>query len=311
MLPVSAGYTRRTALSMFLGAMGRLSLGQVNAQTGPAASDEFALHPSIRGSDATTLSGKTSADPLAGVVLLIFAGQSTNSCSVNSNYLGSTAGIYNSSIAHAGAIFNAADPLLSTDITKGHHGLYLARGLIDDGIASKVIIGLTAFGGSYCADHCPGGGVVGGVFAGTSPGDLAYRIELMALCLKNVGLFDVRTVIDWQQGEWDSDNTSTTQANYTTSLNGVIAEYKRVGLLRPGNVMFINKCTRITETSTNRNNIRNAQAGAVDGNLVRAGADIDTLDSSYRYDGTHFTAAGAAAQAALKKVAIENFLTKG
>ncbi|MET4722028.1 hypothetical protein ABIF63_006134 [Bradyrhizobium japonicum] len=271
------------------------------------------VRPSVRGADATTLSGKTQVAPsaLAGAVHLIFAGQSTNSCCVNSNYAGSTTNIFNLSVAHKGAVFNAADPLLSCDITQGHHGLYLARSLIDGGYASKVLITLACFGGSYAADHCPGGGAVGGVFAGTSTGDIAYRIGLTARCIANAGLSGLKTIIDWQQGEWDSDNTSTTQANYTAALNGVIAEYKRVGLLKTGSVMFINKCTRITETTTNRNNIRNGQAAVVDAGLVRAGGDIDTLGSSYRYDGTHFTASGAAAQAALKLSGMSNFIQTG
>ncbi|WLB18935.1 hypothetical protein [Bradyrhizobium japonicum] len=156
-----------------------------------------------------------------------------------------------------------------------------------------------------------GGGTAGGVFAGTSTGDIAYRIGLAARCIANAGLSGLKTIIDWQQGEWDSDNTSTTQANYTAALNGIIAEYKRVGLLKTGNVMFINKCTRITETTTNRNNIRNGQAAVVDAGLVRTGGDIDTLDSSNRYDGTHFTASGAAAQAALKLAGMSNFIQSG
>ncbi|MGY3117913.1 hypothetical protein ACVWXQ_001850 [Bradyrhizobium sp. S3.14.4] len=268
---------------------------------------------SVRGVDVTGISGRTRVDPstLTGAVHIVFNGQSTNSCCVNSNYAGSTTNIYNMSVAHRGTVFNAAEPLLSCDITQGHHGFYLARSLIDGGYASKVIITNACIGGSYAADHCPGGGTVGGVFAGTSTGDIAYRIGLTARCIANAGLTGLKTIIDWQQGEWDSDNTSTTQANYTAALNGVIAEYKRVGLLKTGNVMFINKCTRITETTTNRNNIRNGQAAVVDAGLVRTGGDIDTLDSSNRYDGTHFNATGAAAQAALKLTGMVNFIQNG
>jgi hypothetical protein len=271
------------------------------------------VRASVRGVDSTPLAGKTLVDPsvVAGAVHLVFAGQSTNNCSINTNFTGNTSGIYNLSLAHRGAIFNAVDPLLSADLVLGHHGMYLARSLIDDGVASKVLISVTAFGGSYCADHTPGGGTVGGVFAGTSPGDIAYRIALLSRCLANTGLPPMKTVIDWQQGEWDSDNVCTTQVNYTAALNGVVAEYKRVGLLTSGNVMFINQCTRLSNTTGNRNTIRAAQVSVPDGGLVRLGIDSDTLDTSYRYDGVHFNAAGAAAQARLKKIGIENFLVNG
>lgn len=277
------------------------------------------VRPSVRGTDANiSLSGKTEVDPStlmgAGVVNIIFDGQSTNNNSVNSNYAGSATNIYNLSVKHKGRVFTASDPLLNSDITQGHHGHYLARSLIDDGTATKVILTLTAFGGSYCADHAPGGGVVGGnVSPGTVSGDLAYRIGLTARCIQNAGLWNVKTIIDWQQGEWDSDDTATTQANYEAALNKVVAEYKRVGLLRTGNVMFINRCTRITNSSTNRDKVRFAQLAVPDAGLVRQGADIDTITSmpDDRFDDAHFTAQGAAKQAALKKPFIADFILNG
>lgn len=278
------------------------------------------VRPSVRGVDAVnSMAGRTQIDPStlmgAGVIHLIFDGQSTNNSSVQTNFTGSTTNIYNLSLAHKGRVFTALEPLLNTDIQQGHHGMYLARGLIDDGYASKVIITITAFGGSYCADHAPGGGIVGGaVSPGQVSGDLAYRIGLAARCIQNAGLSGLKTIIDWQQGEWDSDGTTTTQAAYTLALNGVIAEYKRVGLLKAGNVMFVNKCTRLSNSTASRDIIRAAQAAVVDGNLVRAGADIDTLnDPTDRYaaDFTHFTATGAAKQAGLKKPLMENFILNG
>lgn len=99
------------------------------------------------------------------------------------------------------------------------------------------------------------------------------------------------------------------------ALNAIIAEYKRVGILRTGNVMFIHQCSRISETTGNRNNVRNPQAAVPDGVLVRAGADIDTIPvgaaNADRYDGTHFTAVGAALQSGLKKPILENFILSG
>jgi hypothetical protein len=125
-------------------------------------------------------------------------------------------------------------------------------------------------------------------------------------------LQNLKTIIDWQQGEWDSDPTATTQANHTAALNGVIAEFKRVGLLRSGNVMFINQCTRITSADTaGKAAIRAAQAAVCDAGLVRLGGDMDTILAVDRYDGTHFSASGATKQAILKAVGVENFITNG
>lgn len=73
--------------------------------------------------------------------------------------------------------------------------------------------------------------------------------------------------------------------------------------------MLVHRCTRLTNSTGNRNPVRQAQADVVDGALVRAGADIDTLDLSHRYDDDHFTAAGAAAQAALKLPLIASYLS--
>lgn len=246
---------------------------------------------------------------------IIFIGQSTNNNSVD----GSTptpanpTNLFNLSLSHPmkTQIFQAKEPLLTSDLTQGHHGLPLADALVTGDHCDNVVLTQAACGGSYAADYAPGGGVVGGNQAGTRTGSLAYRIGLAARSIANAGLWDVPTIIDWQQGEWDSDGTPTTYANHKMALEKIIAEFKRVGLLRPGNVMFIHKCTRISNSTTNRNIIRQAQADVVDGDLVRAGADIDTLGSSYRPDGTHFSAAGAVAQANLKLPLITDFLANG
>lgn len=256
-------------------------------------------HPLV-GNDKTVLGDRVwvPSSELAGAVHIIFVGQSTNNSALPETHVPTHASsIFNMSIAHRGACFLAKDPLLSSDILLGHHGMYLADSLISGGLAQKVVLTNIICGGNFIADWAPGGGTVGG--GGTRPGELAYRIGLAARCIANAGLEGLKTVIDMQGGEWDSDN-GTTQANATAALSGIISEAKRVGLLRPGNFAISHQNTRITNTAGNRNPIRAAQAAIVDGNWVRAGADIDTLGSGYRHDGTHFSTAGGQAQAALK-----------
>jgi len=194
--------------------------------------------------------------------------------------------IFNLSIGHRGALFVAKNPLLSSDIVFGHHGFFLADSLISAGLATKVILTNIICGGNYFSDW-------------VGAGELAYRIGLAARCIANAGLSDLRTIIDHQGGEWDSD-AGITQTAATNSLNAIIAEFKRVGLLRDGNNMVVHRNTRITNASGLRNPIRAAQASVPDGNLVKAGVDVDTLGSSHRSDGTHFTVNGGAALAALK-----------
>ncbi len=284
----------------------------INQQTA-----DLALRPQpLRGADATTLAGRTQVDPstLAGAINIIFIGQSTNNNSINSTASpANPTKLFNLSIAHKGACFQALEPLLSADLLQGHGGMYLGDKLVTDGKATKVLLTNISIGGSYCADWNPAGGTVGGIIApGAVFGEEAYRIGLAARCIANSGLSGLKTVIDWQQGEWDSDPTATTQANYTAALNGVIAEFKRVGLLRSGNVMFINQCTRITSSdSAGRTAIRAAQAAVCDGGLVRLGGDMDTILAANRYDGTHFSASGAVLQAGLKATGIENYITNG
>ena len=89
----------------------------------------------------------------------------------------------------------------------------------------------------------------------------------------------------------------------------MIDEFKRVGLLRADNRMIVHQNTRIANSGALRNPIRAAQAAVADHVSIIGGADIDTLDGSYRYDGTHFTEAGGAAQAALKLPIYSGILT--
>lgn len=275
----------------------------------PRLEDEWSLTGRTQVNPSSVLTGRT--------VNIIFIGQSTNQNLVQTTgTFTHNANIFNLSVAHRGACFTAKEPLLVSDHsgttfgTFGHHGMYLADQLLADGVVDNVLITNIADGGSFCADWCPGGGSTGvsNGSSGTVSGVFAYRIGLAARCIANAGLSHLPTIIDWQQGEWDSDTTATTQSNYAAALNGVVAECKRVGLLKAGNQMFIHQNTRITNGSTARNAIRAAQASVPDGALVKLGADIDTLDASYRYDDSHFTTAGAAAQAALKKPFYEAYL---
>jgi hypothetical protein len=273
--------------------------------------------------DIWDLSTKTLVDPssITGrTINIVLDGQSTNNNSINGDtYVPPHAdNIFNLSIDHRGAVFKAAIPLLVSDQIGGHHALRSANSLIEDGVVDNVVIAMIAQGSSFCADHCPGGGTIGASNPNNPnnvprTGVLAYRIGLVQRCLFRAGVSHLPTILDWQQGEWDTDATATIQANYQAALAGVINQYKNVGLLRTGNVMFVNLCTRIEAAggvTAARDAIRAAQAAVCDGVLVQQGADIDTLDVSLRDTSkTHFTPAGAGAQAALKVPFYESYLS--
>lgn len=273
---------------------------------------DLLLRKPVNYSNVHSLTGRTQVSPsvLSGRVLnIVFFGQSTNNNSIAGSSYAPPHGsdIFNLSIAHGGAMFNDARPLLASDQIEDHHGRWIANQLVELSIVDQAVLTMAAFGGSIAAEWVPGGHVYGSG-ATWVEGDLAYRIGLAARCIANAGLSHLPTIVDWQQGEWDAD-TGTSQANHTDALGKIIAECRRVGLLgAPHQVMFVHKCTRPASPQSGKDAVRAAQAAVCDGVSVRAGADSDTLGSEYRPDGTHFSPAGAAAQAALKVTAYSSWL---
>lgn len=262
--------------------------------------------------DSYSLTGRTAVDPSTiptlGTINIVFIGQSHNANSISGGtYTPTDASLVtNLSIGHAGGCWQAKSPLLIDDGVGDHHGRWLADQLIAAGLASRVILTLISASATFGVDWAPGGGTYGG---GTRTGTLGYRIGLAARCIAKAGLDRIRRIVDLEIGHSDSA-LGTTEANFTTALNGIINECKTTGLLRASSdVMFVHKSTSLAASSGNRNAIRAAQAAVADGTLVRVGADSDSLDSSYRYDGVHFSyASGASAQANLKKIVYDTWL---
>lgn len=262
---------------------------------------DLLLRPNSYGlTDTSSLSGRTRVDPttITGTCFnIVFIGQSTNNNSIVGTYTQvNTTAVLNGSLAHKGSVWQAAKPLLASDLTDDHHGRWLGDSLVTGGKGTKFVLWMSAMGGSLAS------------YWEEPAGQLAYRIGLTARSIAAAGLSHLPTIVDWQQGEADTDS-AISQAAHTTSLNNMIANCKRSGLLVAGrDVMFVHKCTRIAGLTASRNAIRAAQAAVCDGVLVREGADIDTLDASHRTDGTHFSMSGAAAQAALKYTVYDTWL---
>ncbi|WP_210419205.1 hypothetical protein, partial [Bradyrhizobium sp. NAS80.1] len=69
---------------------------------------------------------------------------------------------------------------------------------------------------------------------------------------------------------------------------------------------------RLSSTTTNQNRVRNAQAAPPDGGRVRSLCDLDTLETSYRYDAVHFNnTTGRAGITTLMKPGIVSFIQSG
>lgn len=240
---------------------------------------DLALRPTTL-ADTWTLSGREQVHPSvigADAVVLIPLGQSNNNNSIVGTITPTnTAKIYNASIAHRGAVFRDAKPLLASDLTNDHHKRVLADQLITDGHVTDVVILMAAMGGTLSSGWAAGG-------------EYNYRIGLAARCLHAGGLDHLPRIIDWIHGEADTD-ASVSEATYQANLQSVIDSCKRSGLLKAGrDKIIVHRNTRITGNSGVRTGIRAAQVAVCNGTYVIQGADVDSLDASNRTDGTHFS----------------------
>jgi lysophospholipase L1-like esterase len=107
--------------------------------------------------------------------------------------------------------------------------------------------------------------------------------------VQNNGLAPTHVV--WMQGESDT-SSRTTQASYTASLQTVIDNIRGSGITAPILVNVESWLNGATYAP-----VRNAQMSVAGSNGVIQGADVDSLNNSYRYDGTHLNATGATAVA--------------
>jgi hypothetical protein len=151
----------------------------------------------------------------------------------------------------------------------------LADNLVTAGIATNVVIVPFGVGGSFIADWASGGS--------NNP-----RVGVMAARLARAGL--TPSAILWGQGE--SDLMATSQANYTTRLQSLIATF-RTYWPSTSIPIFVAKESYISGLTDS--NITNAQAAVVDHPLgIYAGPDGDARTATYRAaDNTHWNTLGA------------------
>lgn len=236
---------------------------------------------------------KTIRDPRlnAGETTGVFvvAGQSNATSFAPTPYTPSNAAKVDNLSIYDGGLYSAADPLLGCTILPGGPGVgnwvgRMADGLISAGIFQRVILIPVAVGGTMAADWNSQG--------------LTKRLVAAGRRSAAVGL--PITAFLWMQGESDTQN-GTSQGAYAASLASIIASPRSEGFNAP---WFVGKCTWLNGAVSSP--VQAAQAAAVNGIDIFAGANTDTLGAGSRQgDNTHFTDAGSASVAALWVTAID------
>jgi hypothetical protein len=180
-----------------------------------------------------------------------------------------------------GAIYRAADPLLSAPGNGGSIWLKLGDAMIAAGYVERPIwlplnIGSTPIG------------------AWTPGGVCAYRIRAACSRVRALGIPPERTTILSMTGESDA-LFGTPQAVVQMGYSQIRAAFDAYGF--SASPMHVPQESWINGAPNT--DVRNAQLAIVNGTTIKGGPDFDTLDNSYRGSGTDFNAAGVAAAAAL------------
>jgi hypothetical protein len=281
------------------------------AAPGLATNDPYSLVPTIANvtggatcnnfPDWANPNGKVPVDvsTLTSPIVGILVGQSLATNCVNGTYSPTGGTAYNFSITNGGT-YQASDPLMGC--TGWHNlpanpwptGSWFTR--LPDKIKARsitrpVILVPIGVGGSNVYDwQSPTLGTGGGNFA---------RFAVTAKRLAVAGL--TPSFVYWQQGE--SNNGNTTQAQYTTALNSVIAGIRAQWATVP---ILIAISTYINGSADA--NVAAAQAAAVNNpSGIYAGANGDSLTGTNRQsDNTHWSTTGADAYAGLADTALHN-----
>jgi hypothetical protein len=172
------------------------------------------------------------------------------------------------------------------------------------------LLGATGTGGNVLArmaDHLitsegvPGvvlvPATVGGSHIGlwSNPQTPPYLYNLIGVVARRLAAANLSpTEIIWEHGETDC-SLGTAQTAYASGLNTVLAAIQRAW---PSTPILVNSAETWINGST-CSSIAAAQAAAINGTSVFAGANTDSLGSLNRWDDTHFNGVGAVAAAAL------------
>ncbi len=235
-----------------------------------------------------SIQGRTRVSPYLAAertCVLLFNGQSNNANAALDGFYTPVSPKAQEFNICDGAIYQCAErPTLGAGGFGGASSPKLADLLIAHGYFDRVIIANSSIGSTRVDQHAPGG-------------VLNHRIAVMAKRLAAVHL--TPTFVIWDQGE--SDVGITSQADYTSRLNSVIATYRGLGITCP---FFVNYASRWGAPDAT---IRAAQAAAVDNVSVFHGADVDTIGDADRTV-PDLNISGMLLKAALEATVLENWI---
>lgn len=265
---------------------------------GGSAEDPYAFgefpNPTVAFVGNSNLSGKTLSSPrlVSGenTGVFVVGGQSNAANSVDTAYTPTNSTKVDNLSIYDGGTYAAQDPLLGCQNVRSVFGNAFGRvadKLINDGVYQRVILIPTAVGGTTINQW-------------VSNAALYQRLIVAGRRASAVGLSI--TAYLWMQGENDTA-FATSQASYTADLSTLIGMVRTAGFTSP---WLIGKCSYLSGATSAA--VRAAQAAAVNGTDIFAGADTDTLTGTAvnrQADNTHLSGAGADAAAALWKTAID------
>lgn len=233
-------------------------------------------------------SGKTVRDPriVPGEATAVFlaGGQSNGANFASEQYVVANGGKVDQISIYDGGCYAYSDVPLGSDGTGGSIWGRLADKLITEGKYKRVIFIPYAIGGTISGLWVPGG---------------ALHPRIIVAVRRAAALGLPITASLWQHGETDGQY-ATTQAAYQSAMQAIRAAVVAEGVTAP---WLLAKSTLIANVQSAT--IRAAVTALVDGTNFKAGPDTDTLTGTgNRYDGTHFTGAGANAAANLWRDAI-------
>lgn len=226
--------------------------------------------------------------PVAGerTLTLICAGQSNIANACDTPYTPTNVGKVLNLNIWDGGLYRYQDPVLGASAQVACWVGRLGDKLINAGRCERVVLVTIGMGASFVIEHTPGNPENSKITAAVE------RCRALGLTV---------SAFLWMQGE--ADNGGTSQADYTTRLQQVIATPRAIGETAP---WYIAKCTLMSGVTSAT--IRAAQASVVNGDDVRAGPDTDTLTGANRWDTTHLSGTGANACADLWVTALSDLV---
>jgi hypothetical protein len=228
------------------------------------------------------IDGLTQVDPRtvsgAGKAIIVVGGQSLSANYSQTTYTPSSANVRVLNSYNGGIYRVNGSALPGCGNTLDNYFKRVADKLISGAKYTDVLLVPIAIGSMSFTDYAAGG-------------QMNHRISVAGQRLASLGL--TATYICWGQGE--SDNAAaTSQAICTSGLNSIISSCASAfGSSIP---MYI--ASESYYLGATAANVTNAQAAVV-GGVVHAGPNLDSLNSSNRYDNIHFNATGADAAATL------------